>query len=212
MTDVYLVRHGETNYNQAGRLQGHLPSYLTVKGQQQAQAVAGFFAHLPCARLISSDLRRCIETSQIISATVNLQPEFDTRLRELALGDAEGVHRDEALDKFPNLADLWDYPERPPAPNSETPACLQQRITDFISGGLTPEAHPIIVVSHAGPILTMAALAGDYSLSEAQNLPLANGSISKCTFINGQFEIVDFNLVGHLQSDHQQAGTCTHER
>lgn len=164
------------------------------------------------ARLISSDLYRCVETAELIGDSVGLLPEFDMRLRELGLGNAEGCQRDNALALFPGLANLWDYPDVSPAPNSEKPCQLQERISDFLHNGLAAEQQPIIVVAHAGPILTMIALAGHHTMKSAQNLSLANGSICKCKLDNNKLDVLFFNMTEHLHDEHRQDNVIAYQR
>lgn len=211
MTDIYLVRHGETDFNQAGRLQGHSASRLTLRGKEQARFAASYFEKMTCARLISSDLHRCVETADLMGDTLNLQPKFDTRLRELGLGKAEGWQRDQALTQFPGLTNLWEHPDRSPSPGSETPRQLQKRLSDFLHS-LSEEIDTTIVVAHAGPILGMVALAGGHSLKEAQNLSLANGSICKCNLNNSGLEIIAFNMTDHLHDEHRQNDVYAYQR
>lgn len=215
MSEIYLVRHGETNFNQAGKLQGHTESRLTERGQQQARDVAAYFDGISCARLITSDLIRCRETAELIGDKINLNTEAEPRLRELGLGEAEGLHRSEALAQYPGLANLWDHPGKPPAPNGETPQQLQHRIRSFLDefiSELCEETAPTIVVTHAGPILTMVSLASQYTLKEAQNLSLANGGICKLMITHRKLSIATFNMTAHLHDMHLKDDACAYER
>ena len=63
---LVLLRHGQTDYNLAGRMQGHLDSQLTEVGRAQAEAVAPAIARMAPDLLLSSDLRRAIDTADVI--------------------------------------------------------------------------------------------------------------------------------------------------
>lgn len=90
MAIVYLVRHGETEWNAQRRIQGHANSPLTEEGIEQAELVALRAKKLGITHIYSSDLGRAVQTAEIISKTLNLPILTDTRLRELNMGILEG--------------------------------------------------------------------------------------------------------------------------
>ena len=87
---LVLLRHGQTNYNAQGRMQGHLDSELTAEGLAQAATVAPGIAALGPDRLISSDLRRAVDTAGVVGAAAGLDVKTDPRLRETHLGEWQG--------------------------------------------------------------------------------------------------------------------------
>jgi len=104
-TEIYLVRHGETVWNRAGRLQGHKDSPLTDRGREQAERVARALltalGKAPKVRLVSSSLGRALETAWIIVRTLDVSVETDTRLGEAALGSWSGLTRTEVEAGWP---------------------------------------------------------------------------------------------------------------
>lgn len=91
-TEFVLVRHGETEWNRAGRIQGHSDSALTTEGIAQAQAMAWRLQKDPASAIISSDLGRARQTAAIIGWHRKLRVQIDERLRERKFGVAEGQH------------------------------------------------------------------------------------------------------------------------
>lgn len=89
MLQVYLVRHGETEWNALRRIQGHSDSALTAKGQRQAEQVAGRAKRLGITHVISSDLGRTRHTADIIARACGCDVTSDPRLRELDMGVLE---------------------------------------------------------------------------------------------------------------------------
>ena len=83
MLQVYLVRHGETQWNAERRIQGQSDSPLTAKGEQQAMQVATRAKELGITHIISSDLGRTRRTAEIIAQACGCDIIFDSRLREL---------------------------------------------------------------------------------------------------------------------------------
>jgi broad specificity phosphatase PhoE len=136
---IYLLRHGETEWNAQGRIQGALDSPLTARGREQAQvmglalkrALSG--ASLP---LYCSPLGRARQTMEIICSTLGLTPTHaivDERLRELSWGQWDGVTRDEIEATTPGAlairrASHWTH--TPPSGGSY--AQLAERLLPFL--------------------------------------------------------------------------------
>src|SRR5216110_2190911 len=92
-TLVYLVRHGETTWNVERRFQGQLDVELSKTGLRQAEAVARWLAAQPVrfAAIYSSDLQRASRTALSIGAKLGLEPRRDPSLRELNVGEWQGL-------------------------------------------------------------------------------------------------------------------------
>lgn len=88
---LYLVRHGETDWNTEGRIQGHTPTALNDTGWEQARLLGRFFATCPLAAVWSSDLPRAYETAGCIAAPHGLAVLTTRDLRERDLGPFEGM-------------------------------------------------------------------------------------------------------------------------
>ncbi|GAY12097.1 histidine phosphatase family protein [Pseudonocardia sp. N23] len=87
---VVLLRHGQTDYNVDGRMQGHVDSRLTAAGLAQAREAAPELARFKPTRLLSSDLTRAADTAAEVSAVTGIPVAHDARLRETDLGDWGG--------------------------------------------------------------------------------------------------------------------------
>lgn len=90
MVTIYLVRHGQTEENLAGVLQGHLPGRLTEKGKEQARGLIPQLAALPLDAVLCSDLQRCLDTLQIALDGRELPTEATPLLREIDWGSLTG--------------------------------------------------------------------------------------------------------------------------
>lgn len=91
---LYIIRHGETDENAQGIIQGWIDTELNANGLSQAKAAARSFTH-PIDAIFSSDLKRATQTAQEFRALHAHLPYFeDSRLRERNFGDANGTHRD----------------------------------------------------------------------------------------------------------------------
>jgi probable phosphoglycerate mutase len=90
---LLLIRHAESSWNAAARWQGHGDPRLSDRGVAQANALARELAPEPIDVIVSSDLRRAAETAAILARARGLRPSLNPRLRELDLGDWEGLTR-----------------------------------------------------------------------------------------------------------------------
>ena len=161
MSQLVLLRHGQSRWNVDGRMQGQsfLAGSLTPTGRAQAEQAASVLAdEAPDAVVVvASDLARTAETAAIIAGRLGLPLEFDRSLREQDLGQLEGTGsvagdgRGDVIDRF------WDDPYRRP-PGGETVAELYKRVRSALSG--LAEGRPgidLIVVTHGGPVRVASA-------------------------------------------------------
>lgn len=96
----YLFRHGETNWNIDRRCQGHTDIPLNDTGIRQAIELSEHLKSVPLQKIFSSDLSRASDTGQTISRALSIPIQFDSRLREMSYGDAEGMLFQNAIEAF----------------------------------------------------------------------------------------------------------------
>lgn len=187
---IYLLRHGQTQFNAELRLQGHCNSPLTELGELQAKTVgyvlSEFVQEPQDWAFYVSPLGRAVQTAEIICQQIGFPVERlqkDERLKELGLGDWEQQRVPEIKQNQPELnalADWYTY-----APNAETFASISERIQDWLQDPTVPER--VIIVSHA---LSGAVFRGiyanlDYQTLWAQEMPqdaffkLEDGKVTK---------------------------------
>ena len=109
---IYIVRRGQTEENLQRILQGHMPGTLTEKGKEQVLKAAEllFREGIKCTRLVSSDLKRAMDSAQIISDKLNLPIIPMEILRERDWGKFTGMSIAEATDKY-RVDGKWVFPE-----------------------------------------------------------------------------------------------------
>ncbi|HVC32964.1 MAG TPA: histidine phosphatase family protein [Chloroflexota bacterium] len=154
MTTLYLVRHGETDWNHERRVQGHRDPPLNHAGREQARTLAAQLAGVSFDAAYASDLRRAWQTAEILLEGRGVVVTRRPRLRERYLGRWEG----RVFDEIPALdPDAWrDWLTRPRdrAPHGgETEAGLEHRALAELTGIVAD--HPtgtVLVVSHGGTI------------------------------------------------------------
>ena len=120
MVKLILCRHGETEENRAGLLQGRTPGTLSAEGWRQAEALAERLAGEDVEELVCSDLKRALDTAGVVGHALGLQPRVTPLLREMDWGEATGRR----------LADIdWKHlPER-----AESLEALAKRAREFLA-------------------------------------------------------------------------------
>jgi probable phosphoglycerate mutase len=98
---LYLVRHGETDWNREKRWQGHHDRSLSATGRAQASAAARRLRVERITQIHTSDLKRARETAQIIAGVCGVEFRADRALREVDVGNWAGLTHDEAKKRFP---------------------------------------------------------------------------------------------------------------
>ena len=97
---IYIFRHGETDWNRERRFQGHTDVPLNLKGREQALELKSHLQRLNPEIILSSDLSRALETAKIASEGMSIPIHISESLREARLGAPEGMLRDEILKKY----------------------------------------------------------------------------------------------------------------
>ena len=124
-TTLVLVRHGETDWNRERRFQGHADMPLNDTGRRQARELADALRDEGLTAVYTSPLRRASETAGIVADRLGLEAEELEALREIDVGDWQGLTVDEVKTRFPERADVaW----RSGWPNGETHEQLRARV------------------------------------------------------------------------------------
>ena len=100
---IYITRHGETEWNAAGRIQGHTDVSLSERGQEQARMLAGRLSNVPIDAVYSSDLSRAAETARVVLGERDVGITFTEELREYNKGVFEGLTEAEYRERYPEL-------------------------------------------------------------------------------------------------------------
>jgi broad specificity phosphatase PhoE len=152
---LFLTRHGETDWNVEGRWQGHTDVPLNEKGRAQARSVAEALRGVGLSGLVSSDLSRARETAEIVGAALGLDVAYvDADLRERTFGVFEGLTRLECERLHPEAWRAW-VDEQRPAQGVESPAVVAARVNAAIgraAARLGRAGGPVLVVTHGGAL------------------------------------------------------------
>ena len=125
---LFVFRHGETDWNREGRLQGHTDTPLNATGLAQARALAEKLLPHRLDAVVSSDLSRALTTAQIVAQTLGIPLFIEPGLREVNVGAAEGLLWAEAKTRFgEGLTERWYSDGDVAFPGGETGIATRQR-------------------------------------------------------------------------------------
>lgn len=194
-TTILLVRHGETDWNADGRIQGQTNSPLNERGRAQARALADELAgdRDSIAAVYSSDLDRARETAEILAARLDLPVVVDPALRERNFGSWEGLMLDELEERWPGAWARWRNGNEGEG-DVEDHMALARRVRDAIHR--LAAAHPgerILVVAHGGAmrVILMDAAGLTYPEGRNEQRRIANCDVSRIAVENGTVRSLD---------------------
>jgi alpha-ribazole phosphatase/probable phosphoglycerate mutase len=200
---LYLVRHGETDWNVREKFQGHSNVPLSERGREQARSLAKRLAKRKLAAFFASDLQRALETASILAAPHGLRVETVDSLREMNFGVWEGRTVQEIRENCRELAERWwSNPVDTCLPEGETLKELACRVNDAIARivGRFQNDEEVVVVSHGGPLRAAIATVLGMDLKLYWRLRLDNASLSRIDFRSpGEGILVLLNDRSHLE-------------
>jgi broad specificity phosphatase PhoE len=168
VTEIWLVRHGQTDWNVARRYQGHADIPLNQTGIDQADSLAQQLSTETFIAIYSSDLSRASETASIIASRLGLPVSTDRRLREICQGVWEGMSLDEVKEKYADdFARGAKDPTSTRAPGGESVAEVAARMSEAADEIL--HNHPegkVLLISHGLAVSTLYCLANGISLTQ----------------------------------------------
>lgn len=184
MTQVYLIRHGETEWNTQRRIQGQSNSLLTTLGERQARQVGERLRHLEITHVISSDLGRAQQTGEIIAKICHCELRLEPRLRELNMG----VLEERTLSSLTGEEEEWrrlliDGTPNGRIPQGESLAELAVRMQAALDSCITldKDSRPVLVSHGIALGCLMSTILGLPAHAE-RRLRLRNCSISRVDY------------------------------
>lgn len=168
MPTILLARHGETDWNAENRFQGHADPPLNERGRAQARELAGKLRDERVDAVFTSPLRRARETAEIVAETLGLPVIEDEGLREVDVGEWQGLTRAEIEERYPDAFARW-VAHGPGWERGETYEAMGERVLDAlarIADGRAGER--LLVVTHGGPVRAALARANGITQEEAR--------------------------------------------
>ncbi|RCS56777.1 histidine phosphatase family protein [Parvibium lacunae] len=207
MLEILLIRHGETDWNVVGRIQGHTDIPLNALGQRQAAQVALACAATPLATIYSSDLQRAQQTAQAIADAQQLSVTLSPLLRERCYGCFEGLTPDEIELSYPDAYTLWQT--RDPAyviPQGESLQTFYARVITAFSTWVAQAAqgYPeqrVALVAHGGVLDCVYRYMTGMGLGQPRSFTLHNAALNRVQFdaAANRYAILEWGNCSHLQ-------------
>lgn len=198
----YLIRHGETDANKSGILQGHLDTPLSEMGRRQAECVGQALAGVSLDAVFSSDLSRAVETSRAILKHQRCRLVLDPRLREIHCGLFQGKTMDEARAAWPEAFErLKQRPLTEPRPGGESYGDLDRRVRQAFASiaGASFRNRTVAIVTHGGVVRCILAYVRGAAV-DPSTPAAANCSISVVTLeVSREWVVLKENHVEHLR-------------
>ncbi len=177
---LVLLRHGQTEWNAGSRMQGQLDTDLTDLGREQAAAAAEVLAKRQPVTIVSSDLRRALDTATALGERAGVAVRVDERLRETHLGDWQGLTHIEVDAQAPGARLAWRDDARWAPHGGESRVDVAARSVPLVQELLAAESEwgadgydrPVVLVAHGGLI---AALTGALLDLPVDNWPVLGG-------------------------------------
>ncbi len=200
MSEILLLRHGETLWNIEGRIQGHGDSPLSAEGLAQADALARRLAAERPDALYSSDLGRARQTMAPIARAAGLVPRIEPELRERCYGVFEGS-------TWPEIE--RDFPDQYAAHLSGDPAVRAEcgesmlEFQDRAVAALTRIAetsadNKVVIVAHGGVLGMLYRHIMGMPLEAPRNYAVPNASVNRFTYRSGMWCLIAWGDLSHL--------------
>lgn len=200
MTELILVRHGETDWNRELRFQGHVDVGLNAIGLEQARRVAARLADVPARHVYVSDLLRARQTAQPVAAELGIASLTEPALREQSFGIVDGMRVADIKEQHPQAWESWlRFHEDCCMPGGETTREFHARVMDAVHRIVA--AHrgaTLVVVTHGGVLDMIYRTARSLPLSGPRQSQIPNAGLSRVRVRETAIEIVSWADTSHL--------------
>ena len=206
MTEVLLIRHGETAWNAVKRLQGHLDIPLNATGERQAAALGRALLDEPLDAIISSDLQRAYQTAQALAAARGMQVRIDTGLRERCYGAFEGMMYADIGQRYPEAYAAWQardidarFPEGVHV--AETLREFSRRVIQTIARIVEKGGYrKVALVTHGGVLECAYRAAQGVGFAHPRDFDILNASVNRFRWNGNGLQLLRWGDVSHLEN------------
>lgn len=207
MTEIIMIRHGETEWNKTGRFQGHSDVPLSAEGRAQAAALGKNLVVDHVDAIYASDLTRAMETAAPLAQRFGLEVISDPLLRELNFGSWEGRNFNDVNAENPDaMKTFYNDPERVNIPDSEPFPEFQRRVAGRVREIVAQErGKRIVIVSHGASIRILFADILSMPIRSIWHVSQLNTAVNKIRFEDDGFAVVTLmNDTSHLRAEDVQ--------
>jgi probable phosphoglycerate mutase len=205
VTEILLIRHGETTWNASRRLQGHIDIPLSPVGERQAAALGRGLIGEPLDAVFSSDLQRAQQTAEAIAAPRGMSVQFDPALRERCYGAFEGMLHAEVGEQYPTAYAAWqerDIDARFPAGEriAETLREFSQRCVEAIARAVRGKNYrKVALVTHGGVLECAYRAAQGRGYEHVRDFEIFNAGVNRFHWDGNALRLLHWGDVSHLR-------------
>jgi probable phosphoglycerate mutase len=200
MTELVLIRHGETDMNRELRFQGHVNVSLNATGLEQARRLAARMAGQQADAVYASDLLRAQQTARPIASELALQPVPEAGLREQSFGRVDGMKVDDIKAQHPEAWEGWlRFEEHYAMPEGESTHQFHNRVMEAMYRLVA--AHPdgkVVVVTHGGVLDMIYRTARSLGLNGPRQSDIPNAGLNRIRVRGEAIDILDWADTRHL--------------
>jgi len=200
MTEIVLIRHGETEWNVADIFRGRTDIELNETGLRQAKLLAEYLGNVKIDAIYSSPLKRASKTAEIIASYHKLDIDIDPGLTDFNFGKWQGLSHQEVKDKYKELYTGWiNHPDRVKMPAGESLDDVRKRTMGVVTTVIARYRGTVVLVSHrvVNKVLICALLGLDNS--HFWNIKLDTCGITTFTYENERFILTKHNDTSYLK-------------
>jgi probable phosphoglycerate mutase len=187
---LILVRHGQSEGNASGIVQGHLDFDLTDLGRTQAIATAERLRGEKIDRIIASPLKRAFNTARLIASPHGIDVEPRPALMEYDLGEVSGLTGPQIRERFPEVTAAYARGVRPAFPGEEGREAFAMRVTAVLEE-LKSTSQTVVAVAHGGVITTFCYAAAGIDRMRPGVFEIANCAITELVVGNGGRAVIE---------------------
>lgn len=198
---LFVARHGETEFNKKGLLQGRgIDAPLNSLGRKQAKSLASYLSNYKSEQIISSSLKRSWQTAEPYQKKTGLTTLKKSTLDEMDFGDFEGVSFSEVTEELQNIQTAWERGETDlKIPGGESPREVYDRANCAVQSALGSfNGSTMVMVIHGRLIRILLSEWLGFGLRNMHRIEHMNGAVNHLTFQNGMFNAVYLNKISHL--------------
>jgi probable phosphoglycerate mutase len=198
--EIYIIRHGETDYNKKGIVQGRgVDRSLNETGRKQGLAFFQAYQNTPFQKVYTSALQRSaqtVESFKVLDIPFEKRPQID----EIDWGDHEGKLYNSHLSKeYSKMLAMWKSGKVDVGiPGGESPLDVQNRVSIFIKEILSKNESPILVCCHGRTMRILLCTMLSIELSKMDEFPHQNVCLYKVIHNGQKFEVDQYNDTTHL--------------
>lgn len=193
MPTIFLVRHGETDWNRSGQIMGEQPVPLNQQGLAQAHRLADLLKGRPIRAIYSSPVARARQTADILASTVEAPVTLNRGLTEIGVGQWEGLYWNDVAEEIIRH-DFYRKPDQARPPGGETLREVQARAVSVVERACAlPSDGPLLFVSHADVLRTILAHYLRLELATIRQIRVSHASLTAIEITGHLADLVCLN-------------------